>query len=126
MSAETELLLKMYAAFNRREIGTVLSQLDPDVDWPNGMEGGREHGRAAVQAYWTRQFALVQSNVEPVNFKTEEDGRIRVDVHQVVHSNDNKLLSDQMVQHVYTFRDDLITHMEIRKAEELSTSPQTA
>jgi|SRR6266850_3093648 len=124
MSAETELLLKMYAAFNRREIDAVLSQLDPDVDWPNGMEGGREHGRAAVRDYWTRQFALVHSKVQPVNFKTEEDGRIRVDVHQVVHDNSGKLLSDQMVQHVYTFRDTLITHMEIRKAEELST--QTA
>jgi len=117
MSSETELLLKMYAAFNRREIETVLSQLDPDVDWPNGMEGGRENGRAAVQAYWTRQFALVQSTVEPVDFKTEEDGRIRVDVHQVVHDNSGKLLSDQMVQHVYTFRNGLISHMEIRKAD---------
>src|ERR1700745_2368477 len=105
MSAETELLLKMYAAFNRREIEAVLSQLDPDVDWPNGMEGGREHGRGAVRDYWTRQFVLVYSNVEPVNFKTEEDGRILVDVHQVVHDNSGKLLSDQMVEHVYTFRD---------------------
>jgi ketosteroid isomerase-like protein len=116
MSQETELLRKLYAAFNRREIETVLSQLDPDVDWPNGMEGGREHGRAAVRAYWTRQFALIQSNVEPVNFRTEEDGRILVDVHQVVHDNAGQLLSDQMVEHVYTIRDGLISHMEIRKA----------
>jgi hypothetical protein len=117
MSEETELLQKMYAAFNRREIEAVLSQLDPDVDWPNGMEGGREQGRAAVRNYWTRQFALVHSNVEPVNFTTEEDGRIRADVHQVVHDNSGKLLSDQMVQHIYTFRNGLIAHMEIRKAD---------
>ena len=118
MSTETELLLKIYAAFNRREIETVLTQLHPDVDWPNGMEGGREHGRDAVRGYWTRQLALVHSNVAPLNFKTEGDGRIRVDVHQVVHDNSGKLLSDQMVQHIYTLREGLITHMEIRKAEE--------
>jgi hypothetical protein len=116
MSAETELLLKVYAAFNRREIETVLARMDQDVDWPNGMEGGREHGRAAVRDYWTRQFALVRSHVEPVNFNIEEDGRIRVDVHQVVHNNRGELLSDQMVQHIYTLRDGLISHMEIRKA----------
>ncbi len=116
MSEAPELLRNLYAAFNRREIETVLAQLDPDVDWPNGMEGGREHGRAAVRAYWTRQFGLVQSHVEPVNFSTETDGRILVDVHQVVHDSDGKLLSDQMVQHVYTFRNRLISHMEIRKA----------
>jgi ketosteroid isomerase-like protein len=116
MSEQIELLRTVYATFNRREIETVLSKLDPDVDWPNGMEGGREHGRAAVRAYWTRQFALVQSKVEPINFKMEEDGRILVDVHQVVHDNSGKLLSDQMVQHIYTLRNGLITHMEIRKS----------
>ncbi len=91
--------------------------MDPDVDWPNGMEGGRVRGRAAVREYWTRQFAQVQSNVEPVGFGTGADGRIRVDVHQVVHDNSGKLLSDQRVQHVYTMRDGLISHMEICKAE---------
>lgn len=115
MSEETELLRKLYAAFNRRDIETVLGQLDPDVDWPNGWEGGREYGRSAVRNYWTRQFAQVQSHVEPVNFRTEDDGRIVVDVHQVVHDGSGKLLSDQMVQHVYTLHDGLITRMEIRK-----------
>ena len=117
MSAETELVRTVYAAFNRREIDTVLAKMDPNVDWPNGMEGGREHGRAAVQAYWTRQFALVQSKVEPVNITVEEDGRIYVEGRQVVLDNNGELLSDQMVQHVYTLRDGLISHMEIRKAE---------
>jgi hypothetical protein len=115
MSDETDLLRELYADFNRRNIDSVLAQMDPSVDWPNGMEGGREHGRAAVRAYWTRQFAVVQSHVEPINFKTEADGRILVDVHQVVHDNNGNLLSDQMVQHLYTLRNGLISHMEIRK-----------
>ena len=47
MSGAIELLRHMYAAFNRREIDTVLAAMHPDVDWPNGWEGGRVHGHAA-------------------------------------------------------------------------------
>lgn len=38
---EVELLRAVYAAFNRREIETVLALMSDDVDWPNGWEGGR-------------------------------------------------------------------------------------
>jgi SnoaL-like domain len=88
--------------------------MHPDVDWPNGMEGGREHGRDAVRAYWTRQFTIIDGHVEPTAMTPEGDG-IRVDVHQVVHDLDGNLLSDGHVQHVYSFRDDLVSHMEIRE-----------
>ena len=112
--AEIELLQRVYAAFNRREIETVLAEMHPDVDWPNGMEGGRVLGTAAVRDYWTRQFELLDPHVEPRNFTTESDGRIAVDVHQVVHDKAGKLLVDHMVQHVYEIRDGLIRSMEIR------------
>ena len=88
--------------------------MHPDVDWPNGMEGGRVLGTAAVRDYWTRQFELLDPHVEPRNFTTESDGRIAVDVHQVVHDKAGKLLVDHMVQHVYEIRDGLIRSMEIR------------
>ena len=57
------------------------------------------------------------SHVEPKNFTTEADGRIAVDVHQVVHDKAGKLLADQMVQHVYEIRDGLIRSMEIRRLD---------
>ena len=114
MSATIELLRRVYAAFNRREIDIVLAAMYPDVDWPNGMEGGRVYGREAVRAYWTRQFQLVSSHVEPKNFRTDEDGRIVVEVHQVVHDLSEKLLSDGMVEHVYSIENGLIRRMEIR------------
>jgi SnoaL-like domain len=44
----------VYAAFNARDIETVLAALHPDVDWANGMDGGGVLGRADVRAYWTR------------------------------------------------------------------------
>jgi ketosteroid isomerase-like protein len=88
--------------------------MHPDVDWPNGMEGGRELGHEAVRAYWTRQFRLIDSHVEPVGFSEDEPGRVVVDVDQVVRKLDGELLSEQRVQHVYTLRDGLIARMDIR------------
>ncbi|SRR6266567_5573653 len=113
-SAEIELLHRTYAAFNRREIETVLATMHVNVDWPNGMEGGRVLGKAAVRDYWTRQFEVLDPHVEPKNFTWEADGRIAVDVHQVVHDKGGRLVVDQMVRHVYEIRDGLIQSMEIR------------
>jgi hypothetical protein len=112
-SAE-QLLGRAYEAFNARDIDGALALMHPDVDWPNGMEGGRELGRDAVRAYWTRQFALIDSHVEPVGFTEDEEGRIVVDVDQVVRDLDGALLSEARVQHLYTLRDGLIARMDIR------------
>jgi ketosteroid isomerase-like protein len=111
---DVELLRTLYAAFNRREIESVLAVLHADVDWPNGWEGGRLRGKDAVRDYWKRQFEVLNPRVEPENFHAEADGRIAVDVHQVVHGKSGKLLGDQMIQHVYEMRDGLIRSMEIR------------
>jgi ketosteroid isomerase-like protein len=114
VAAEIEMLQKMYAAFNRRDIETVLASMHANVDWPNGMEDGRVLGKSAVRDYWKRQFEVLDPNVEPQNFARKADGRIAIDVHQVVHDKGGKLVVDQMVQHVYEFRDGLIQSMEIR------------
>lgn len=111
---EVELLQRVYAAFNRREIETVLASMHANVDWPNGMEGGRVLGHGAVREYWWRQFEVLDPKVEPKNFSRDADGRIVVDVHQVVHDKNGKLVVDQMVRHVYVIRRDLIQSMEIR------------
>lgn len=114
VSAEIELLRRMYAAFNQREIETVLGVMRADVDWPNGMEGGRVLGKAAVRDYWKRQFELIDPHVEPRAFAVEGDGRIAVEVHQVVHDKAANLLVDQVIKHVYEMQDGLICSMEIR------------
>ena len=114
MSQEEELLRRAYRAFNARDTDGALALMHPDVDWPNGMEGGREVGHDAVRAYWTRQFGMIDSHVEPVAFESDAEDRVVVDVHQVVRDLDGKLLLDSPVQHVYTFREGLVAHMEIR------------
>jgi ketosteroid isomerase-like protein len=107
------LIRDLYASFNARDIEAVLAHLDPDVDWPNAWEGGRVRGRAKVRDYWTRQFAVIDSHVEPEGFSTDPEGRIVVDVHQVVRDLDGKLLSDGHVQHLYTLRDGLVERMDV-------------
>jgi ketosteroid isomerase-like protein len=109
-----ELIRRAYEAFNARDIDAALELMHPDVDWPNGMEGGRELGRDAVRAYWTRQFGLIDSHVEPIGVTEDYEGRLVVDVHQVVRDLDGAVISDQRVEHVYTLRDGLISRMDIR------------
>jgi hypothetical protein len=111
-----QLLRAAYSAFNERDIEAALATMHDDVDWPNGMEGGREHGRAAVRDYWTRQFELIDSRVEPIGFATDEEGRIVVDVHQIVRDTSGEVVSDGRIEHVYTLRDGLVARMDIREA----------
>ena len=112
--SERELLERTYAAFNARDIDAVLAVMHPDVDWPNGMEGGRVHGHREVRDYWTRQWQAIDPRVEPRAFATDDAGRIVVDVHQVVRDLGGAVLADRMVQHVYVLRDGLVMSMEIR------------
>jgi cation diffusion facilitator family transporter len=108
------MLRDLYAAFNARDIDAVLERLAPDVDWPNGMEGGRVHGRDAVREYWTRQFTMIDGHVEPVEITERDDGSAVVSVHQVVRSPEGALLQDTHITHTYVFGDDgLVTRMDI-------------
>jgi len=106
---------RAYAAFNARNLDDALSTMTPDVNWPNGMEGGRVHGYDGVRAYWTRQWGMINPHVEPVSFEEDDGGRVIVGVDQVVKDLSGKVLLDRMVQHVYSLRDGLISEMEIRE-----------
>ncbi|MGA9773456.1 MAG: nuclear transport factor 2 family protein [Blastocatellia bacterium] len=115
IQTERDFLIETYRSFNARDIDAVLAHMHTGVDWPNGMEGGRVYGLEAVREYWTRQFGLINSRVEPVRFEKDESGRIVVDVHQVVCDLTGNVIRDEMVEHVYLIEDGLIKSMEIRK-----------
>jgi len=108
-----ELLTAAYEAFNARDIERALATMHPDVEWPNGMEGGYVHGREAVRAYWTRQWTTIDPHVEPRGFRADGQ-RVVVDAHQVVRDRAGAIVTDRMVQHVYDFDSGLIRRMEIR------------
>lgn len=113
MSANRDLLTAVYAGFNARRMEEVLALMSVDVDWPNGQEGGRELGREAVRAYWTRQWAALDPHVDPVAMSERTDGCIAVDVHQVVKDLAGNVLLDRMVVHVYRIDRGLIERMDI-------------
>jgi ketosteroid isomerase-like protein len=116
MDEATELLKAAYREFNARRLDAVLALMQPDVAWPNGWEGGYVHGHEGVRDYWTRQWAVLDPHVEPVAIRPQADGRMAVEVHQVVRDREGKLLADAMVRHVYTLRGGLIERMEIELA----------
>jgi ketosteroid isomerase-like protein len=113
-TTDIDLLRRVYQQFNRRDFESVLNAMRPDVDWPNALEGTRLHGRDAVREYWKRQLESLDPKVEPQSFTSEPDGRIAIEVHQVVRDKAGKIVVDQMIEHVYAFRDGMIASMEIR------------
>jgi hypothetical protein len=117
MQPKQDLLTAVYAAFNARDIDAALALMRPDVDWPNGMEGGCVHGHDEVRAYWQRQWGLIDPHVEPTHMEDDAAGNTVVQVHQVVRDLSGKALKDIVVYHVYSFQDGLIARMEIRKPD---------
>ena len=108
-----EQIQHLYAAFNRRDIESVLAAMSDDVRWPNGWEGGWLTGRAEVRDYWERQWQAIDPAVEPIDVVERPDGSIAVRVHQVVREKDGSVIADQEVLHVYRFEGDLIAEMAI-------------
>lgn len=110
--SKTEILTRAYRAFNNRDAENVLALMTTDVDWPNAIEGTRIVGYDQIRAYWTRQWAVSSPQVEPLAIE-ESGSQATVHVHQVVRDLSGSVLVDQNVDHVYSFRDDLICRMDI-------------
>lgn len=123
MDADIELLGRIYERFNARDLDGVLTALTDDVAWANGMDGGHVHGREAVRAYWTRQWAMVSPQVEPLGFRRTADGAIRAEVRQTVRDLDgNPLqgqthgLEDRTVGHLFRMREGRVARFDIEHA----------
>jgi ketosteroid isomerase-like protein len=117
VSDRAQTLRETYRAFNARDVDAVLALMAPDVDWPNAWEGGRVVGHDAVREYWSRQWAEIDPRVEPVGIEEREDGRVAVEVHQVVHSLAGTKLDDGRVTHVFTFHGELVARMDVEEPE---------
>jgi hypothetical protein len=107
----------VYDAFNERDLDFILLLLHPDVDWPNGMEGGRVRGHQGVRDYWTRQWDMIDPIVKPRRFELLPDGRIAAHVHQLVRDLDGKIILEQMVQHIYLLDGAQILSMHIHEPQ---------
>ncbi len=114
MSDEIELLKRVYDRFNARDMASVLAAMHEGVMWANGMEGGHVHGVDGVRKYWTRQWAMIDPRVEPIEFSNGPEGEIVVEVHQVVRDLNGNLLADKMVGHIFRIENGLIKRFDIR------------
>jgi uridine kinase len=105
-------LREAYAAFNRRDPERVLALLAPDVAWPDMLQGRVLTGADAVRAYWTHQFTVVDSRVEPERFVVAGE-RVLAVVRQRVTRLDDGTTDERTIGHLYTFRGDLVAAMEV-------------
>ena len=103
---------ELYRNFDERKIDLVISQMTEDIKWANGMEGGYVYGHDGVREYWTRQFKQISSNVTPTEI-SEENGIVKIKVHQVVHDLNGKLLADETVYHFFHLRNNKIFQFDI-------------
>lgn len=111
------LLKKAYELFNARNADALLLLMTPDVHWPNGWEGGYVNGREEVKEYWTRQWKEVDPEVIPQSFHVLHDRRLEVLVQQTVKDLKGAILFNGLVKHVYRFRGEYISEMQIENAE---------
>ncbi|MDI1364352.1 MAG: nuclear transport factor 2 family protein, partial [bacterium] len=114
---------KLFAAYNRRDFATFSAGLHDGVDWPDQLRGGRLKGRAALEAYWGVIDQAIQVEVTPIAFALEQDGRIRVELIQVVRGLTGSLWTDIQVRQYYTLRDGLVWRMDVARPEDMSPTP---
>ena len=124
--ADTRTLIEQaYSAFNARDIDGALALMTEDVSWPKASEGGRVVGKEEIRAYWTRQWSEFDPHVEPLAITVEDNGKIRVRVHQLVRSLQGDVLSDTEVVHVFTVNSGLIAAMDLGDEAD-TTGPSSA
>ncbi len=112
----TALLRSLYAAFTARDLDAVLAAMAPDVDWPNGWEGGRVHGHDGVRGYWERQGAQIRPLVRHTAVEERADGSVVVTVALTVRDPGGTVLSRETVRHAYRFDDDgLVQRMDVER-----------
>ena len=113
MATAREAIHQAYDAFNRRDIDAALAVMSDDIDWPTASEGGRVVGKDAIRAYWRRQWAEFDPHVEPLGVTEMNTGKAEVKVHQVVKTLGGEVLSDQVLSHVFSIANGVLTRMDI-------------
>lgn len=115
MTTHQTLIKTAYLAFNARDIDAILQVMDPNVKWSKAWEGDYAHGHEDVRAYWTRQWNEINPKVTPVGFLEREDGRLEVEVDQLVKDLEGNVLFDGKVKHIYIIKNNLLVQMDIEK-----------
>jgi hypothetical protein len=113
MSEHEALLRKSYAAYNARDLPTLLTALAPDVEWEDQFEGVVIHGVEAVGAYWRRQWKELDPIVEFKHFEMDPMGRGVSTLILALRGPDGAILSKGLLRHVYQFENGLVKNMRM-------------
>lgn len=113
-----ELIKTAYAAFNARDIDTILPLMHPNVQWTKAWEGDYANGYDEVRAYWQRQWQEINPLVTPVGFRERPNGTLEVQVDQLVKDLDGNVLFDGRVVHVYVISEGLMVKMDVKELGE--------
>ena len=106
------LLRTGYRVFNAGDTEAAIALMCVDVDWPNLIDGGREHGHDAVRLYWSRLLSLMRPRYEVEDFRLGH-GRVWVYLHETIEDTRGPI-AHQHLWHVYMLRDGLIARMDVR------------
>ena len=113
-----KLLARLYDRFNARDINGALMTMHPDVVWDNDLEGGYVHGHAGVRGYWTRQWEMINTHAEPIQYSHGDDGKVTVEVRLTARDADGNLAYDNVGRHIIQLENGLIKHFEVRARPE--------
>jgi ketosteroid isomerase-like protein len=107
------LVQRLYDANQRRDFPAFSALVAPALEWPDVTRGGLLTTPEAVRDYWTYNDSIIRVELTPVEVHVTDDGRIMVDVNQVVWNRSGQLWSDLCVRHCYTLRDGRFWRMDI-------------
>ena len=113
MIHKQEVIKTAYAAFNARDIDSILPLMDPDVKWARAFEGDYARGHDEVRAYWQRQWKEIDPHVVPVGFYERPDGSLEVEVDQLVKDLQGAVIFEGKVRHIHVISDGLMKQMDV-------------
>lgn len=105
----------LYQSFNERDLDAVLAAMAPDVDWPNGWEGGRLLGRDEVREYWQRQWREIRPTMVVRNVRERSDGTVEARIRLVVRDPAGSVLERSEVTHLYEFSGPHVRRMTVEQ-----------
>jgi len=111
---EHDVILAAYKSYNERDLEALLPLMCEDVNWANALTGDRIRGRKEMRTVWELQGTSLNVQIEPICIYEEPDGKTVVYVREIVHEAGGRLLMDQEMEHVLTWRDGLIARMDFR------------
>ena len=116
-SKYADIIKKAYEGFNSRNIDATLSLMHADIHWPKAFEGGYVVGHDAVRDYWTRQWSEINPIVQPLAITERPDGKVEIEVDQLVKDLQGNILFNGKVKHIYIIKDDLLQSMDVEMYE---------